>query len=176
MTERSPTPSPESADAAPGPRLAVSFILAFVVANCGAPVSTKAAPGQDGAGVLDAGGAAEPPADSSPDGSSATGAAMDSAGTLSADAEQDVAAGADTVIVEAAMPIRYLVILVKENHTFDNYFHGFPGSDTATSGTLSTGAMQALIPAPAGASELVVREKPPLGWKNLTISASNGRR
>jgi phospholipase C len=48
------------------------------------------------------------------------------------------------------MPIRYLVILVKENHTFDNYFNGFPGADTVTSGALSTGATQVLMPAAAG--------------------------
>ena len=28
-------------------------------------------------------------------------------------------------------PIRYVVVIVKENHTFDNYFTGFPGTDDA---------------------------------------------
>ncbi|HEY1959450.1 MAG TPA: alkaline phosphatase family protein [Polyangiaceae bacterium] len=36
-------------------------------------------------------------------------------------------------------PIRYVLVLVKENHTFDNYFTGFPGADTTTTAKLSTG-------------------------------------
>lgn len=35
--------------------------------------------------------------------------------------------------------IQHIVFLVKENHTFDNYFGRFPGANGATSGTLSTG-------------------------------------
>ena len=36
-------------------------------------------------------------------------------------------------------PIRYVIVLVKENHTFENYFTGFPGADTTTTAKLSTG-------------------------------------
>jgi phospholipase C len=32
----------------------------------------------------------------------------------------------------ATMPIRHVVVVVKENHTFDNYFGSFPGADGAT--------------------------------------------
>ncbi len=41
--------------------------------------------------------------------------------------------GAD-VIAAAKIPtqIRYVLVIVKENHTFDNYFTGFPGADWAT--------------------------------------------
>lgn len=35
--------------------------------------------------------------------------------------------------------IQHVVIIVQENRSFDNLFNGFPGADTATSGTLSTG-------------------------------------
>jgi phospholipase C len=35
--------------------------------------------------------------------------------------------------------IQHIVIIVKENHTFDNYFGTFPGADGATTGTISTG-------------------------------------
>ena len=38
------------------------------------------------------------------------------------------------------MPIRYVVVIVKENHTFDNYFMGFPGATSATTGKRSSGA------------------------------------
>ena len=34
--------------------------------------------------------------------------------------------------------IRYVIVLVKENHTFDNYFTGFPGAETSDKAKLST--------------------------------------
>src|SRR4051794_18989456 len=37
---------------------------------------------------------------------------------------------------DAAAPIKHIVFLVKENHTFDNYFGTFPGADGATTGRL----------------------------------------
>jgi phospholipase C len=36
--------------------------------------------------------------------------------------------------------IRYVLVLVKENHTFDNYFTGFPGAESSMTAKLSTGA------------------------------------
>jgi hypothetical protein len=33
--------------------------------------------------------------------------------------------------------IRYVIVLVKENHTFDNYFTDFPGAETSTKAKLS---------------------------------------
>ncbi|HCG03139.1 MAG TPA: phospholipase, partial [Chloroflexi bacterium] len=38
-----------------------------------------------------------------------------------------------------ADPIQHIVILTKENRTFDNYFGRFPGADGTTVGRLSTG-------------------------------------
>jgi len=35
--------------------------------------------------------------------------------------------------------IQHTVFILKENHTFDNYFGKFPGAEGATSGTISTG-------------------------------------
>ena len=40
----------------------------------------------------------------------------------------------------ALKPIQHIVFIVKENHTFDNYFGTFPGADGATTATISTGA------------------------------------
>jgi phospholipase C len=37
------------------------------------------------------------------------------------------------------IPIRHIVFLIKENHSFDNIFGRFPGADGATVGRLSTG-------------------------------------
>jgi phospholipase C len=47
--------------------------------------------------------------------------------------------------------IRYVLVLVKENHTFDNYFTGFPGAASATTATLSTGKTITRAVAPSGA-------------------------
>jgi phospholipase C len=35
--------------------------------------------------------------------------------------------------------IKHVIILVQENRTFDNLFHGFPGADTASTGVTHTG-------------------------------------
>jgi len=46
--------------------------------------------------------------------------------------------------------IRYVLVLVKENHTFDNYFTGFPGAETATTAKLSSGKTITRAAAPSG--------------------------
>lgn len=45
-------------------------------------------------------------------------------------------------------PIRHIVVILKENRTFDNYFTGFPGADTTTQATLSDGGVITRPPAP----------------------------
>ena len=47
-------------------------------------------------------------------------------------------------------PIKYVLVLVKENHTFDNYFTGFPGASSSTTAKLSTGATYTRPVAPTG--------------------------
>ncbi len=43
-----------------------------------------------------------------------------------------VAAGiAPPPAAPAGAPLRHIVVIVKENHTFDNYFGQFPGADGA---------------------------------------------
>src|SRR5258708_32818469 len=41
----------------------------------------------------------------------------------------------------ASIPIKHVVVIVKENHTFDNYFGAFPGAK----GTLSTGGQNMCV-------------------------------
>ncbi|HTJ42588.1 MAG TPA: alkaline phosphatase family protein [Kofleriaceae bacterium] len=48
-------------------------------------------------------------------------------------------------------PIKYVVVIVKENHTFDNYFTGFPGAETTTKATLHDGTVITRPKAPDGA-------------------------
>lgn len=54
--------------------------------------------------------------------------------------------------VETPIPtkIRYVLVLVKENHTFDNYFTGFPGADTVTKAKRSDGTTLTRPVAPDG--------------------------
>jgi phospholipase C len=42
--------------------------------------------------------------------------------------------------------IKHIVVIVQENRSFDNLFYGYPGANTATSGTTSSGAVVPLTP------------------------------
>ncbi|MBV8147514.1 MAG: hypothetical protein JO092_00320, partial [Candidatus Eremiobacteraeota bacterium] len=42
--------------------------------------------------------------------------------------------------------IKHVVIIIQENRSFDNLFNGFPGADTASSGTMSSGQTVQLQP------------------------------
>ncbi|MFT3839038.1 MAG: alkaline phosphatase family protein [Myxococcaceae bacterium] len=46
--------------------------------------------------------------------------------------------------------IKYVVVLVKENHTFDNYFAGFPGATSSLTAKLHDGTVITRPVAPAG--------------------------
>ena len=46
----------------------------------------------------------------------------------------------------ASGKIQHVVIIVQENRTFDNLFHGYPGADTVSSGKISTGQRVKLQP------------------------------
>jgi phospholipase C len=56
--------------------------------------------------------------------------------------------GGTTLDVLYTSQIQHVVIFVKENRTFDNYFGKFPGAAGATTGTDSTGQVLTLMPAP----------------------------
>jgi len=47
-----------------------------------------------------------------------------------------------------ASQIKHIVFILKENHTFDNYFGTFPGADGVSMGTTHTGKIVPLGPAP----------------------------
>ena len=70
----------------------------------------------------------------------------------------------------AQTPIQHVVIIVKENHSFDNYFGRYPGANGTTQGAISTGQTLQLIedpdPLPSGVD-------PAHGWK-AAIAAING--
>src|SRR6185369_4204667 len=47
-------------------------------------------------------------------------------------------------------PIKYVVVIVKENHTFDNYFTGFPGAESSKTAKLHDGTTITRQKAPDG--------------------------
>ncbi|MFT3692057.1 MAG: alkaline phosphatase family protein [Kofleriaceae bacterium] len=47
-------------------------------------------------------------------------------------------------------PIKYIVVIVKENHSFDNYFTGFPGAVSSTTAKLHDGTTITRAKAPDG--------------------------
>lgn len=73
------------------------------------------------------------------------------AATLDAGAEAAVDAPADVVAEPApptSYPIQHIVVIVKENHTFDNYFGKFPGAEGATTFKLRDGVTRNVPKAP----------------------------
>ncbi len=61
-----------------------------------------------------------------------------------------IEASGDASTTTIPTKIRYVLVLVKENHTFDNYFTGFPGATSAATAKLSTGATITRPAAPNG--------------------------
>ncbi|MBV8196876.1 MAG: hypothetical protein JO263_01965, partial [Candidatus Eremiobacteraeota bacterium] len=52
------------------------------------------------------------------------------------------------VTVTSSQVIKHIVVIIQENRTLDNLFMGFPGADTASSGTMSDGTTVQLAPVP----------------------------
>ena len=89
--------------------IGISSVIALPLA-CGGSVSTSAsAPVQDDAGTTIADGGASDPDASIPDASTPDADVPDAA--------------------PKPNPIKHVVVIVKENHTFDNYFGTFPGAE-----------------------------------------------
>ena len=72
-----------------------------------------------------------------PDGSNGNDAAQ------GVDASGDAGADAKDASYDGPMPIKHVIVIVKENHTFDNYFGSFPGAEgTTTANTNDRGVIQ----------------------------------
>jgi len=57
------------------------------------------------------------------------------------DAAPEPDAGPDAAPGPVAIPIKHIVVVVKENHTFDNYFGSFPGADGVAQIQTTTGTI-----------------------------------
>ena len=70
---------------------------------------------------------------------------------------------------QGADRISHIVLIIKENHTLDNYFHGFPGADTVDSGQTHTGATVELIHTPDLVNDIGHR------WVDADTAIADGR-
>jgi phospholipase C len=116
----------------PGTRaLAPALVLIVGCGTSGGYDTDGGNPESGGTTVTDS--ASQPPVD---------GGASDS--TANADTGRPSDARAPTGDGEAGtgpMPIKHVVVVVKENHTFDNYFGTFPGAEGTTQCTTSSGSI-----------------------------------
>src|SRR5580698_1084671 len=76
--------------------------------------------------------------------------------------------GSSPLSVLHASEIKHVVIFIKENRSFDNYFGKFPGATGATTGVTSTGAVVPLLPAPDVEASDLCHEA------SCTVTAING--
>ena len=77
-------------------------------------------------------------------GTTASASSSGTGGAASSSSSSSSSSGAGTGGTTWPTPLRHVVIIVKENHTFDNYFGSFPGAEGITSIQLQAG----VIPAP----------------------------
>jgi phospholipase C len=70
----------------------------------------------------------------------------------------------------AANPIQHTVFILKENHTFDNYFGAFPGADGVSSGITSTGQKAPLTSMPDAYQSVLCN-----GWDCALEAVDGGR-
>ena len=83
----------------------------------------------------------------------------------------------------SSMPIKHVVVVVKENHTFDNYFGSFPGAEGTTQCKTSNGTMIACPHAPDRTRDLCHTHDCALsdwnhngmdGWDSVAGASTNG--
>jgi phospholipase C len=112
---------------------AIAAIALSAVHGCGTGSGgLSSETGDDGsAGVAEGG---------SPDGAGGSDAGSPSDGGVTPGSD----AGGGSVPPPGSIPIKHVVVIVKENHTFDNYFGSFPGAE----GTTQCQTSQGMIAAP----------------------------
>ena len=117
----------------------LAIVCAVLLAGCGGariePVLVGDPPADAGSAAHDAGATADAGTDAGAD-----------AGPADAGAVPDAGPAADGGPV--SFPIDHVIVIVKENHTFDNYFGSFPGADGTSTFVRSDGGTGACGHAP----------------------------
>ena len=118
-------------------RIARMLALAFGAVLLGGPIAATApaaspAPSRETASPSPIGSSPSPgPVTSSPSATpAASGVSPSSGGAIPSTSS----AGASIGATAATTPIKHLVVLMQENHTFDNYFGTYPGADGIPAG------------------------------------------
>ncbi len=101
-------------------------------------------------------------------------ASRDAVAFVDAPAPRDVPAPPVDAGFAFPTPIHHVVVLVRENRTFDNLFTGFPGAETTTFGVRSTGAHVPLRLAPDGDLPGDIRHSHPGAIMAFAGGAMNG--
>ncbi len=109
-----------------------------------------------------------PDADTTDDEPDSDGIDDDASTTIPTDA------GTPDVQTPLPTPIRYVIVLVKENHTLDNYFTGFPGAATSTTAKLSDGTTYTRPTAPTGPLSKDICHANSCGFTAYRNAAMNG--
>jgi phospholipase C len=117
---------------------------AFLVAT--ACLAAGCATGASGTGPGDDGSGSEAGSPDASSGNDATSAATDGSAGAHADGHTGADASGDGgpgMVLPGTTPIKHVVVIVKENHTFDNYFGSFPGAEGTTQCQTSSGPVAA---------------------------------
>ncbi len=85
------------------------------------------------------------------------------------DVAQAVASPAPTASPTATSPIQHIVIVLQENRTLENIFHGFPGASTVSQGLDSSGNLVTLQPV-----HLMTAYDPSHQYKNWLTEYNDG--
>jgi phospholipase C len=122
-------------------RRTIGLVLAGVFAGgvgcAGSPKESAAVPDASIAGLdatVDGAGGG-----STTDSSTSPGTADDAPDDAKASQTNDAGAAADGALPPLTTPIKHVVVIVKENHTFDNYFGSFPGAEGTQTAVYSDG-------------------------------------
>ncbi len=98
-------------------------------------------------------------------------------------ADPDAADAASDPAIAAHAAIHHVIVIVKENHTFDNYFGSFPKADGTNKYKLLDGTVRGIGPAPDNPRDLCHKHDCALadwnhgamnGWENTPTSNQNG--
>ncbi len=108
---------------------AVSLLALVTAAGCGSGATATQSGGTTGAGG--SGGASTVSSGSGRTSTSTSGVGGTGGAGATSSGSTGTGGGAVTT------PIKHVVVIVKENHTFDNYFGSFPGAEGATTFTVN---------------------------------------
>ena len=158
---------------------ALGALTLTVAVACGTSAITSGVAGPDASSPSGSTGSTGPDGQGPADGSTAT-----ADGSTPAGGDAAVGPGPSADAGPTTTPIKHVIVIVKENHTFDNYFGSFPGAAGTTTALLSDGGTITPPHAPDHTSRDLCHEHPCAlqdwndggmnGWDLTSGSSTNG--